>query len=35
LVMDPKLPHSSGLNRDGGIRYSVYFRFLDRSQPDS
>ena len=28
VVMDPALPHSSGLNRDGAIRYAVYFRFL-------
>jgi hypothetical protein len=31
VVMHPKLPHSSGLNREGGIRYAVYFRFLDRA----
>jgi hypothetical protein len=29
LVMDPQLPHASGLNRTGGIRYAVYFRFLE------
>ena len=29
LVMHPRLPHSSGLNREGGIRYAVYFRFLE------
>jgi ectoine hydroxylase-related dioxygenase (phytanoyl-CoA dioxygenase family) len=28
LVMDPRLPHSSGYNHTGGIRYCVYFRFL-------
>ena len=28
LVMHPRLPHSSGLNREGAIRYAVYFRFL-------
>jgi len=28
LVMDPNLPHASGLNRTGGIRYAAYFRFL-------
>lgn len=28
LVMDPALPHASGLNRSGSIRYAVYFRFL-------
>ena len=28
IVMDPALPHTSGLNREGGIRYAVYFRFL-------
>ena len=29
LVMHPDLPHASGLNREGGIRYAVYFRFLE------
>jgi ectoine hydroxylase-related dioxygenase (phytanoyl-CoA dioxygenase family) len=29
LVMDPQLPHASGLNRTGSIRYCVYFRFLE------
>jgi hypothetical protein len=29
LVMDPRLPHASGFNRTGGIRYCVYFRFLE------
>jgi hypothetical protein len=28
LVMDPALPHASGLNRTGMIRYAAYFRFL-------
>jgi ectoine hydroxylase-related dioxygenase (phytanoyl-CoA dioxygenase family) len=28
LLMDPKLPHASGLNREGIIRYAAYFRFL-------
>jgi ectoine hydroxylase-related dioxygenase (phytanoyl-CoA dioxygenase family) len=28
LVMYPRLPHASGLNRTGSIRYCVYFRFL-------
>jgi ectoine hydroxylase-related dioxygenase (phytanoyl-CoA dioxygenase family) len=28
LVMDPKLPHASGPNRTGSIRYCVYLRFL-------
>ena len=28
VVMHPRLPHSSGLNREGAIRYAVYFRFL-------
>jgi hypothetical protein len=31
LVMHPGLPHASGFNRQGGIRYAVYFRFLERS----
>lgn len=29
VVMHPRLPHASGLNREGGIRYAVYFRFLE------
>jgi hypothetical protein len=29
LVMHPRLPHASGLNTDGAIRYAVYFRFLE------
>ena len=29
IVMDPSLPHSSGFNREGAIRYAVYFRFLE------
>jgi hypothetical protein len=29
IVMHPKLPHSSGLNREGRIRYAVYFRYLE------
>jgi hypothetical protein len=29
LVMDPALPHASGLNRTGSIRYAAYFRFLE------
>jgi hypothetical protein len=29
VVMHPRLPHSSGFNREGGIRYAVYFRFLE------
>jgi hypothetical protein len=28
VVMHPQLPHSSGLNREGAIRYAVYFRYL-------
>ena len=28
LVMEPRLPHASGLNREGALRYVVYFRFL-------
>ena len=34
VVMHPKLPHTSGLNREGAIRYAVYFRFLPRSPED-
>lgn len=29
VVMHPELPHASGLNREGAIRYAVYFRFLE------
>jgi ectoine hydroxylase-related dioxygenase (phytanoyl-CoA dioxygenase family) len=29
LVMDPRLPHASGPNRTGSIRYCLYFRFLE------
>jgi Phytanoyl-CoA dioxygenase (PhyH) len=29
VVMHPKAPHSSGLNREGGIRYVVYFRYVE------
>jgi hypothetical protein len=29
VVMDPALPHTSGFNRTGSIRYAVYFRFLE------
>jgi hypothetical protein len=30
VVMHPRLPHASGLNRGGRIRYAVYFRFLEQ-----
>jgi hypothetical protein len=29
VVMHPQLPHSSGLNREGAMRYAVYFRYLE------
>lgn len=29
VVMNPSLPHTSGLNREGAIRYAAYFRFLE------
>jgi hypothetical protein len=29
VVMHPQLPHASGLNREGEIRYAVHFRFLE------
>src|SRR4051812_42172414 len=32
FVMHPDLPHSSGLNREGMLRYTVYFRFLEQSR---
>jgi hypothetical protein len=28
VVMHPNLPHASQRNRDGAIRYAIYFRFL-------
>jgi hypothetical protein len=31
VVMHPDLPHTSGVNRRGSIRYVVYFRFLAAS----
>lgn len=31
VVMDPLLPHASGVNRGGAIRYALYFRFLGDS----
>ena len=33
VVMHPRLPHASGLNRQGRIRYAVYFRFLADDAP--
>jgi hypothetical protein len=30
VVMHPQLPHSSGLNREGAMRYALYFRFLEQ-----
>lgn len=33
LVMHPNLPHASGLNREGTLRYAVYFRFLEQPNP--
>jgi hypothetical protein len=32
LVMHRDLPHASGFNREGSIRYAVYFRFLEPAQ---
>jgi hypothetical protein len=29
VAMHPNLGHTGGLNRDGAIRYTVYFRFLE------
>jgi hypothetical protein len=29
VVMHPQLPHASGLNREGAMRYAVYFRYLE------
>jgi hypothetical protein len=31
VIMSPSLPHTSGLNREGGIRYATYFRYLEPS----
>jgi len=28
VMMAPDLPHSGGINRTGGIRYGIYFRWL-------
>lgn len=30
VMMTPDLPHSGGINRTGGVRYGVYFRWLER-----
>jgi ectoine hydroxylase-related dioxygenase (phytanoyl-CoA dioxygenase family) len=30
LVMHPQLPHASGFNATGDIRYAVYFRYVER-----
>ena len=29
VVLDPRLPHASGFNLEGGIRAAVYFRLLE------
>jgi hypothetical protein len=29
VAMSPDLPHSGGVNLTGGIRYSIYFRWLE------
>lgn len=29
VAMSPALPHTSGLNREGAIRYAAYFRYLE------
>ena len=29
VVMSPSLPHTSGLNREGCVRYAAYFRYLE------
>nr|MDQ3725229.1 hypothetical protein [Actinomycetota bacterium] len=29
VAMTPDLPHSSGINRSGSVRYGVYFRWLE------
>jgi len=29
VMMTPDLPHSGGVNRTGGVRYGVYFRWLE------
>lgn len=28
VIMHPNLPHCSGLNRGGAVRYAAYFRLL-------
>ncbi|HEV2061966.1 MAG TPA: hypothetical protein VGR12_03860 [Solirubrobacteraceae bacterium] len=30
VMMTPDLPHTGGINRTGGIRYGVYFRWLEK-----
>jgi len=34
ILMTPDLPHSGGINRTGALRYGIYFRWLEDSQPD-
>jgi ectoine hydroxylase-related dioxygenase (phytanoyl-CoA dioxygenase family) len=34
VMMSPDLWHSGGINRTGSIRYGVYFRWLERADPD-
>ena len=29
VMLPPDLPHSGGINRTGGVRYGVYFRWLE------
>jgi Phytanoyl-CoA dioxygenase (PhyH) len=33
IVMHPALPHASQRNEEGGIRYAVYFRYLEEKHP--
>jgi hypothetical protein len=33
VMMDPKMPHTGGINTTGSIRYGVYFRWLEPLAP--
>jgi ectoine hydroxylase-related dioxygenase (phytanoyl-CoA dioxygenase family) len=33
VMMTPRLPHSGGINLTGGVRYGIYFRWLEDGPP--
>jgi ectoine hydroxylase-related dioxygenase (phytanoyl-CoA dioxygenase family) len=33
VMMTPDLPHSGGVNHTGGVRYGVYFRWVQDGEP--